>query len=204
MPMQDVKKTDMKSETNVKRVRRRNRWLPLYIAVVLVLTAGVGVALSTTVFFNVENIVVTGEAEQYTVTDIVKAADVCSGDNLIKLNTDEVAKRVYDNLIYIETVDVQKKFPDELVINVQKCLESYNIVYDNGILLASATGKIISNSMEAAEGLPIFYGYLPLCECQRRYGGFTLYSVWDFVSGRSCTFKSRCFCDTCMELRWQA
>ena len=96
MPMQDVKKTDMKSETNVKRVRRRNRWLPLYIAVVLVLTAGVGVALSTTVFFNVENIVVTGEAEQYTVTDIVKAADVCSGDNLIKLNTDEVAKRVYD------------------------------------------------------------------------------------------------------------
>lgn len=121
MPMQDVKKTDMKSETNVKRVRRRNRWLPLYIAVVLVLTAGVGVALSTTVFFNVENIVVTGEAEQYTVTDIVKAADVCSGDNLIKLNTDEVAKRVYDNLIYIETVDVQKKFPDELVINVQKC-----------------------------------------------------------------------------------
>ena len=58
MPMQDVKKTDMKSETNVKRVRRRNRWLPLYIAVVLVLTAGVGVALSTTVFFNVENIVV--------------------------------------------------------------------------------------------------------------------------------------------------
>ena len=39
MPMQDVKKTDMKSETNVKRVRRRNRWLPLYIAVVLVLTA---------------------------------------------------------------------------------------------------------------------------------------------------------------------
>lgn len=161
MPMQDVKKTDMKSETNVKRVRRRNRWLPLYIAVVLVLTAGVGVALSTTVFFNVENIVVTGEAEQYTVTDIVKAADVCSGDNLIKLNTDEVAKRVYDNLIYIETVDVQKKFPDELVINVQKCRESYNIVYDNGILLASATGKIISNSMEAAEGLPIFYGYLP-------------------------------------------
>ena len=51
MPMQDVKKTDMKSETNVKRVRRRNRWLPLYIAVVLVLTAGVGVALSTTVLW---------------------------------------------------------------------------------------------------------------------------------------------------------
>ena len=58
-------------------------------------------------------------------------------------------------------MDVQKKFPDELVINVQKCRESYNIVYDNGILLASATGKIISNSMEAAEGLPVFYGYLP-------------------------------------------
>ena len=47
------------------------------------------------------------------------------------------------------------------MINVEKCRESYNIVYDNGILLTSATGKIISNSMEAAEGLPVFYGYLP-------------------------------------------
>lgn len=161
MPMQDVEKTNMQSETNVKRIRRRNRWLPLYIFIVLVLTAGVGVALSTTVFFNVETIIVTGEAQQYTVTEIVKAADVCSGDNLIKLDTDKVAERVYDELIYIETVNVQKKFPDELVIDVQKCRESYNIVFDNGILLTSATGKIISNSVEAAEGLPVFYGYLP-------------------------------------------
>jgi cell division protein FtsQ len=161
MPMQDVKKTDMKSETNEKRIRRRNRWLPLYIIIVLVLTAGVGVALSTSVFFNVETIVVTGEAQQYTVTEIVKAADVCSGDNLIKLDTDKVAKNIYDNLIYIETVTVEKKFPDELVIDVQKCRESYNIVFDNGILLASATGKIISNSVEAADDLPVFYGYLP-------------------------------------------
>ena len=163
MPMQDVKKTDMKSETNVKRVRRRNLLMPLYIVIVLVLTAGVGVAVSTTVFFNVETIIVTGEAQQYSVTDIVKSADVCTGDNLIKLDTDKVAQRIYDdeNLIYIERVDVQKKFPDELVINVEKCRESYNIVYDNGILLTSATGKIISNSMEAAEGLPVFYGYLP-------------------------------------------
>lgn len=163
MPMQDVKKTDMKPETNVKRVRRRNRWLPLYIVIVLVLTAGVGVALSTTVFFNVETIIVTGEAQQYSVTDIVKSADVCTGDNLLKLDTDKVADRIYndESLIYIERVDVKKKFPDELVINVEKCRESYNIVYDNGILLTSATGKIISNSMEAAEGLPIFYGYLP-------------------------------------------
>lgn len=161
MPMQDVKKTDMKSETNVKRVRRRNRWMPLYIAIVLVLTASVGMTLSATVFFNIRDIVIEGASEKYTVQNIASAAKVYTGDNLVRLNTDKVAERIYDTYVDIETVDVRKKFPDEVVINVQQCRESYNVVYDNGILLASTTGKIMSNSMESVEGLPVFYGYLP-------------------------------------------
>lgn len=163
MPMQDVEKTNIKQGANAKRIRRRNRWLPLYVAVVLILTVGIGLTLSITVFFNVETIVVTGEAQQYTVEQIVRAANVYSGDNLVKLNTEEVEQKIYENpdLIYIESVKVRKQFPDVLVIDVQKCRESYNIVYDGGILLTSATGKIISNSGEAGTNLPTFYGYLP-------------------------------------------
>lgn len=160
MSMQDVEKTDVKQDTNAKRMRRRRRLMPFYILIVLILTACLGISLSMTIFFNIDTIVVKGEAQQYTAEEIVEAAKVHSGENLTRLNVQKIEKNVY-NLIYIENVKVSKQYPDTLVIDVQKCRESYNISYDNGILMTSESGKIITNSAEAAEALPVFYGYQP-------------------------------------------
>ena len=55
----------------------------------------------------------------------------------------------------------QKKYPDAVTIEIRECRESYNIFFDNGILLTSSSGKIIANSAEAAEALPVVYGFNP-------------------------------------------
>lgn len=161
MSMQDVEKTDVKQDTNAKRMRRRRRLMPFYILIVLILTACLGISLSMTIFFNIDTVIVKGEAQQYTVDEIIEAAKIHSKQNLTRLNVQKIEKNVYDELIYIETVKVSKQYPDTLVIDVQKCRESYNISYDNGILMTSESGKIITNSAEAAEALPVFYGYQP-------------------------------------------
>ena len=62
--MQDVEKTEIQSRTSSKRRRRRNRFRPLYGLLVAILVIGVGVSLSMTVFFNIEQIVVAGDADQ--------------------------------------------------------------------------------------------------------------------------------------------
>ncbi|MGN0584037.1 MAG: hypothetical protein ACI4JD_01155, partial [Ruminococcus sp.] len=45
--------------------------------------------------------------------------------------------------------------------DVKACRESYNIYFDNGILMTSESGKIIANSSDAKEGLPMVYGFNP-------------------------------------------
>ena len=64
--MQDVEKTEIQRDTSARRKRRRNRMRPLYGLLVSALVIGVGVALSMTVFFNIDTIEIDGDSPDYT------------------------------------------------------------------------------------------------------------------------------------------
>lgn len=162
MAMHDVEKTSVRSGyQNAKRMRRRKRLMPVYALTVLLLTACVGVALSMTVFFNVASIEVKGTAPQYTPSEIVAAGGAEKGDNLLRLDAEQIEENIETELIYIESAEVSKEYPDAVSIEVHACRESYNIFFDNGVLLTSESGKIIANSTEPAENLPVIYGFNP-------------------------------------------
>ncbi len=162
MAMHDVEKTTLRSGyKNAKRMRRRKRLMPLYIAAVLLLSLCLGVALLMTVFFNVASIEVYGNAPNYTPAEIVHAGGAEKGDNLLKMDVEGIGERIESEMIYVERAEVSKKYPDAVVIEVKACRESFNVYYDNGILLTSESGKIISNSTEATGTLPVIYGMNP-------------------------------------------
>lgn len=161
MAMHDVEKTTIQSGyQNAKRMRRRRRWMPFYILTVLLLTACIGVSLSMTVFFNVEHIEVGGSAPQYTAAQIVESGKLDVGDNLLRMSTQEIQERI-ERMQYVESATVEKQYPDTVRIEVKECRAAFSIYFDNGILRTSSSGKIIENSTEAAENLPVVYGYNP-------------------------------------------
>lgn len=163
MAMHDVEKTTIRTGyQNAKRMRRRRRLMPIYIFTVLVLTACLGISLSMTLFFNVSSILVKGTASQYSPEEIANACGVDRGDNLLRLDIKELENQIESEMIYIENANVSKKYPDAVVIDVQACHESYNIFFDNGILVTSESGKIITNSTESEENLPAVYGFNPV------------------------------------------
>ncbi len=162
MAMHDVEKTAIRTGyKNAKRMRRRRRFMPIYIFTVLLLTACLGMALSMTLFFNVSSIKVTGTAPQYSAEEITMASGVGKGDNLLRMNVKELENNIESDMIYIESATVSKKYPDAVTIDVKSCHEAYNIYFDNGILMTSESGKIITNSTEAGEGLTGIYGFNP-------------------------------------------
>ena len=159
MAMQDVQKTNIKRRNSVKRMRRRNRMMPLYMLLVLLLVVGVGIALSVTVFFNVKTFRVEGDAEQYTPQQIIDVTGIQCGDNMVRLNTASAEKKVLDQLIYIEEVSIQKHYPNELVIQVKRCQETFNIETKDGVLLTSVSGKILAASNQPMDQLPVVKGF---------------------------------------------
>lgn len=163
MAMHDVEKTTIRTGyQNAKRMRRRRRLMPIYIFTVLLLTACLGISLSMTLFFNVSSINVTGTAPQYSAEEIAKVSGISKGDNLLRMNVKKLEDIIESDMIYVESATVSKKYPDSVMIDVKACRESYNIYFDNGILITSESGKIITNSTEAGKDLPVIYGFNPI------------------------------------------
>lgn len=162
MAMHDVERTTIRTGyQNAKRMRRRRRLMPIYVVSVLLLTTCLGFSLAMTLFFNLASIIVSGEAPQYSAEEIAAASGISKGDNLLRLDVKKLEKEIESEMIYIESASVTKKYPDAVVIDVKACRESYNIYFDNGILVTSESGKIITNSAEAGGNLPIIYGFNP-------------------------------------------
>lgn len=137
--MQDVEKTEIQSQTSPKRRRRRNRMRPLYGLLVAALVIGVGVSLSMTVFFNIATIEIAGDAPQYTAEDIADASGVHTGDNMMRLNRDEVEQNILARMVFVDSVSIQKNFPDKLVITVTPSTPAFNVTDSSGTLQASST-----------------------------------------------------------------
>ncbi len=159
--MRDVEKTSMAHETNYRRIRRRRRGFTMYALVVVVLAVGVTITLSMTVMFNIQTIQVTGDAKMYTAEEIAKATGINIGDNMVRLDMEAAEQRALESLIYVEDITLTRQFPDTLVIDVQKCVPTYNVAYEFGTLIVSEYGKILENTMDPQGDLVTIKGYTP-------------------------------------------
>ncbi len=171
--MQDVEKTEIQRDTSARRKRRRNRMRPFYSLVVFILVIGVGVALCMTVFFNIQTIEIAGESSEYSAEEIAQASGVHTGDNLMRLNSEQVEQNVLSGLVFVDSVRVEKEFPDMLVITVTPSIPAYNLVDESGTLQVSAAGKILKNSPETDLSLPTITGF----ETKTREPGMMITSV---------------------------
>jgi len=159
--MKDVEKTNVERNNSSKRMRRRRRKMNLYGLIVILLVATVGITVSYTFLFNINEIRVSGESDEYTAEEIVNASGISKGDNLLRLNAEKSEQNILDNLLYIETASIDRDFPSSLEIKVSKCVPAFNVNYGTGTLLVSKKGKILADNAFITDGLPIIYGYEP-------------------------------------------
>ena len=99
-----------------KRRRRKGRFGLLFKALCFVALAG-ALVFGATVFFQVETVAVTGNA-RYKQEEIVAAADIQTGDNLYRLNKNEICRQVLQKLPYIESISIRRSLPSTIVIDV--------------------------------------------------------------------------------------
>lgn len=99
-----------------KRRRRKGRFGLLFKALCFVALAG-ALVFSATVFFQVETVAVTGNA-RYKQEEIVAAAGIQTGDNLYRLNKNEIYRQVLQKLPYIESISIRRSLPSTIVIDV--------------------------------------------------------------------------------------
>lgn len=139
-----------------RKKRRRRGGLGRLLRPLSVILAAVAVVTALTMFFKVENIVVTG-AERYDAAEIIAASGVETGDNLILLDRYHIAQRIYTSLPYITDVSPKQEFPNTLNIEVTETKTVAVIQGLGAYWLMNTDGKLL----EAVDA-PAAAGYLQI------------------------------------------
>lgn len=123
------------------RRRRRGSLAPL-LRVMSLLLAAVAIVAALTLFFKVDQVLVTGSG-RYTQEEIVSVTGVERGDNLILLDKYRMAQNIYTRLPYISEVRIHRKLPDTLVVDVTETAAAAVIRGEGSWWLINAQGKLL-------------------------------------------------------------
>ena len=149
----------MAQNSRTKRRRRRGRGslAPLMRVLSVVLTAVV-VVVALTLFFKVDQVIVSGNS-RYSQDEIIDLSGVRQGDNLILLNKYQIAKKLYTQLPYITDVRVNRNLPDKLLVEVTETQAALAIHSGGAWWLISENGKVLDTAEpEDVEGYLILQG----------------------------------------------
>lgn len=144
----------------VRHTRRRST-MNLYLTIAAAVLAAIGSLLSVNVFFNLSptGLTING-ATLYEPVQIQMVGGLLPGQNLIRLNTEFVEKRLRENLVYVDEVEVIKDYPDGLVINIKEARAKAQIEYGGGYCTVSSAGRVLEvGQSERNKKLPLISGF---------------------------------------------
>ena len=122
------------------RTRRRispDAWKKILIMAAVILA----IIVSMVIFFRVRSVEVEGN-RYYSAQEIIDAASIMDGDNLLTLSRGEIAGNVIAKLPYIKNVRVTRQLPDSVVLRVSEYESTYAVQDTTGdYYLITAAGK---------------------------------------------------------------
>lgn len=150
--------TKDKKQVGVVRVRRkrisyRRRLLMSYVLLFCLILA-VGLILSLTIFFKIENIEIKGNT-MYSCDEIIKKSSIKKGNNLFLSSLNKEKNHIQKEFPYIEKINITRKLPNKIVIEVEDSKMYYSIENNRKYILINRSGKVADICDENKEYLQV-------------------------------------------------
>lgn len=145
-----------KRQKDTKRRKKRNRLRKFLIwFLVAIVIVAVGVVLSLTAFFGIENITVSGNA-RYTEEEILNQCSINTGENLFLADTNSASDMLELNLPYIYTAEIKRKLPSTIELVITEAEPAYYIRNkDKTFTLLDDNFKVLETEAEKGSGIAI-------------------------------------------------
>lgn len=145
------------SKKTQKKRKKGRRNLVIYYVLFLIILLVVLIVLSLTILFPIKEVVVEGES-QYSDEELLLAANIPLGENIIRYNTKEIEESIYDSFHALDSVVIGKKLTGAVVITVRAGEAVANVQSSSGFLVVSKSGRIMEAGL-AKKDLPKVFGY---------------------------------------------
>lgn len=146
-------------------LRRRRRRRNLLLALLTVIVIGIGVALSLTVLFKVENFRVENLDKStpantgiYTEDEVLSALRISVGDNMFQFSAKAKQDAMQIALPYLEVVQIRRSLPSTIVVRVQPAVETWSMQTEYGWLILSDGLNIMKITDQKPENLTALTG----------------------------------------------
>lgn len=131
----------------IQRNKRNLRKKIIFRSIVGIVFLAVGVILALSLFFNINKIVVSGDAV-YSQEAVIKASGVSEGDNLIFLSKSKLNDKISSELTYIGSVTVKRRLPSTLELVIDKTDACLGIAMNGYYTLLDENGKVLEKDLE--------------------------------------------------------
>lgn len=128
-------------EIKLKKVKRNRKILMGAVAVIAV--CAVAAVLSITVLFNVSSVKVAKPGSHYDAQQILDAAGVEVGDNMLLTNWSSVKQKVERKLPYVFSLEIDKTVGGNVTFTVKDNKASMIFKVNGGYAVADANGKVL-------------------------------------------------------------
>ncbi len=126
-----------------KRRRRRRRGPGILFSFFCLTMICAAILTAVTIFFKVKSVTVTGET-RYNKNEIIQAAGIETGENLIFLNKIAAINRIFQDRPYLDEVSVRRRLPDTIEIFVTECQPAAALAAEGGqYWLIDRNGKLL-------------------------------------------------------------
>jgi cell division protein FtsQ len=146
----EMQRDDYVKKSTEKRRKRKRRRLKTFFVFFVFLCLCIGIVLSLTVFFPIENIYCEG-SNIYQPDQIIKMTGIEKGDNLFVVSRSEAEKRLKAKLPYIETVNFKRELPGTLKITAKDAEEFASYKVGDKYYTVSSKGWVMEESTEPKE-----------------------------------------------------
>ncbi len=141
---------------NKKKMRRRRKIKRAILSLVLaVAVLCVGIVLVFSLFFKINTVTVAGDTA-YTTKKIVEKSGITIGDNLFKVDEEEISQQISKQLPYIKSATIKRELPDTIVIEVEETKAVACIKNNKTYVVIDSNGKVLEKAAtQLKEKLPV-------------------------------------------------
>lgn len=152
---QGLSRDEVRSINKKKMLRRRKIKRAVLSLVLAVAVICVGIVLVFSLFFKANIVTIKGDTI-YKPEKIVEKSGITAGDNLFRIDEEEISKQLSKQLPYIKSATIKRELPDTIVIEIESTKAVACIENNKSYIILDSNGKVLEKGVtELKETLPV-------------------------------------------------
>lgn len=136
-----------------RRIAQQKRKQTVQYLLIGLAVAAVMVVLSLTVFFRIDEIVITGEASPYTDEQVINASGIRFDENIIMCDAKGVSGKLAKALPYIGSAEVKRSLNGKVTITLKLTPGCFSFVTGDVAVIIDKDGKVLEDSAPVEEAI---------------------------------------------------